>query len=360
VRGAISIGRRLLDPLAELVKIDPKSIGVGQYQHDVDQTLLKKKLSEVVESCVNFIGVDLNLASVELLSYVAGLKRDIAVNIIAYRNEHGAFTDRTQLLDVPKLGKKAFENAAGFLRIKNSANPLDDSAVHPESYAIVERMAAKVNLPVKQLIANNDAIAQLNPQDFITDTAGSATIKDIIDELRKPGRDPRSEFVAAKFRDDVTKIADLTKGMILEGVVTNVANFGAFVDIGVHQDGLVHISKMGIQYVTDPNAVVKVGQVLKVKVVDVDEALNRISLSMNLEEERPVPERRVEQRQTGQTPRYTGPQKGREGDRRPHQQQGQQQRSDRKPMPQKPQKFQKPQEPKKNYTLQDLIKKFNA
>ncbi|NJR68832.1 MAG: RNA-binding transcriptional accessory protein [Synechococcales cyanobacterium CRU_2_2] len=281
VRGAISIGRRLQDPLAELVKIDPKSIGVGQYQHDVDQKLLKQKLAETVESCVNYVGVDLNTASKELLMYVSGISGTIANNIVAYRNEHGAFGDRKQLLKVPKLGPKAFEQCAGFLRIRNGKNPLDNTAVHPESYRIVSTILqdCQIVLTSKDELKGLE-IDRIDLQRYVTETVGEPTLRDILTELEKPGRDPRAQFTYAQFRDDINAISDLKEGMELEGIVTNVANFGAFVDIGVHQDGLVHVSQLANQFVSDPKQVVKVGQVVKVRVMEVNEKLKRIGLSI--------------------------------------------------------------------------------
>lgn len=284
VRGAVSIGRRLQDPLAELVKIDPKSLGVGQYQHDVDQKLLKKKLDEVTESCVNYVGVDLNTASKELLSYVAGVNSAAAKSIVEFRNQNGAFKDRAALLGVPKVGPKLFEQAAGFLRIRGGTNPLDNTAVHPESYSIVEKMAADLKVPVEELVKRPDAASSIDVKSYTTETAGEITVRDILEELAKKGRDPREEFKYASFRPDIKEPKDLQTQMQLEGVVTNVANFGAFVDIGVHQDGLVHISQLANRYVKDANEIVKVGQVVKVKVLEVDLALNRISLSMRLED----------------------------------------------------------------------------
>jgi protein Tex len=280
IRGAISIARRLQDPLAELVKIDPKSIGVGQYQHDVDQKLLKRKLEDTVESCVNFVGVDLNTASKELLTFVSGITGAIANNIVAYRNEHGAFKQRKELLKVAKLGPKAFEQAAGFLRIREGKNPLDNTAVHPESYAIVEKMAKDLSVPLVQIAQIPAQIKGKPLQPYTTATVGEPTLRDILAELEKPGRDPREEFKYATFQDDITDMKDLQVGMSLEGVVTNVANFGAFVDIGVHQDGLVHISQLADKFVSDPKQIVKVGQVVKVTVLEVNVALKRVSLSM--------------------------------------------------------------------------------
>ena len=279
VRGAISIARRLQDPLAEMVKTDPKSIGVGQYQHDVDQRKLKHSLAAVVESCVNRVGVDLNTASADLLKYVSGIGDKLAQNVIAYRDQHGRFTGRTQLREVEGFGDKTFEQAAGFLRIKDGDQPLDRTAVHPESYPLVERMAASLNVGVAELIENP---AQINAIDFkaVEVEAGKYTVGDIREELLKPGRDPRDKFVVPKFREDVKDIADLKEGMELEGTVTNVTNFGAFVDLGVHQDGLVHISELSHKYVQDARQAVKVGDIVKVKVIGVDSGMKRISLSM--------------------------------------------------------------------------------
>ena len=282
VRGAISIGRRLQDPLAELVKIDPKSIGVGQYQHDVDQKLLKKKLEETVESCVNFVGVDLNTASKELLTFVSGLSASVAHNIITYRNQNGAFRDRRHLLKVPKLGAKAFEQAAGFLRIRSGDHPLDNTAVHPESYKVVEAIARDLKVALSDISQAADKLKTVNLKQYVTDVIGEPTLRDILQELEKPGRDPRAEFKYATFNDAIQKISDLQIGMEIEGIITNVANFGAFVDIGVHQDGLVHISQLADRFVSDPKQIVKVGQVVKVRVLEVSESLKRISLSMKL------------------------------------------------------------------------------
>ncbi|MDZ8030528.1 Tex family protein [Nostoc sp. DedSLP04] len=280
VRGAISIGRRLQDPLAELVKIDPKSIGVGQYQHDVDQKLLKKKLDDTVESCVNYVGVDLNTASKELLTSVSGITATVANNIVAHRNQNGAFKNRRQLLKIPKLGPKAFEQAAGFLRIRGGDNPLDNTAVHPESYSVVEAIASDLNVPLNQVTQIAEKLKKTNLKKYVTDSVGEPTLRDILSELEKPGRDPRAEFKYATFKEGINEIRDLKVGMELEGIVTNVANFGAFVDIGVHQDGLVHISQLADRFVDDPNKIVKVGQVVKVQVLEINEKLKRISLSM--------------------------------------------------------------------------------
>lgn len=286
VRGAISIGRRLQDPLAELVKIDPKSIGVGQYQHDVDQKLLRKKLDDTVESCVNYVGVDLNTASKELLTFVSGLTPTIAKNIVTYRNENGAFPNRRRLLKVAKLGPKAFEQSAGFLRIRGGDNPLDNTAVHPESYPVVEAIAKDIGVPLKQIPKAADRLKSIDLKKYVTDTVGLPTLKDIIRELEKPGRDPRAEFKYATFKEGVKEMSDLKVGMELEGIVTNVANFGAFVDIGVHQDGLVHISQLADRFVDDPKEIVKVGQVVNVRVLSVDEKLKRIGLSMRAAQQR--------------------------------------------------------------------------
>lgn len=279
-RGAVSIARRLQDPLAELVKIDPKSIGVGQYQHDVNQTALSAQLDAVVEDCVNAVGVDVNTASAALLRRVSGLTSAQAASLVAYREENGAFPDRKALLNVPRFGAKSFEQAAGFLRITGGTNPLDASAVHPESYPVVERILKKVKKGIADVIGNKALLATLQPRDFTDDTFGIPTVRDILNELEKPGRDPRPEFRTAAFDEAVREVADLKPGMQLEGTVTNVAAFGAFVDIGVHQDGLVHISQIADRFVKDPRTVVRVGQIVKVRVLDVDARRNRISLSM--------------------------------------------------------------------------------
>ena len=280
VRGAVSIGRRLMDPLAELVKIDPKSIGVGQYQHDVDQKKLGESLDQTVMSCVNAVGVELNTASQQLLSYVSGVGPSLAGNIINYRDENGGFKNRKELLKVPRLGDKAFEQCAGFLRIHGGENPLDQSAVHPESYHIVEKMAKRLNVKVKDLIGNKELIAKINPKDYVEQDFGLETINDILKELEKPGRDPRQTFEAFEFDKDIRSIEDLKPGMTLNGIVTNITAFGAFVDIGVHQDGLVHISQMADHYIKDPNEVVRLNQRVRVKVLEVDIDRKRISLSM--------------------------------------------------------------------------------
>ena len=282
VRGAVSIGRRLMDPLAELVKIDPKSIGVGQYQHDVDQTLLKHSLDQTVESCVNSVGVDLNTASQHLLMYVSGLGATLAKNIVDYRREHGAFTSRAQLLKVPRLGPSAYQQCAGFLRIRDGKNPLDNSAVHPESYAIVEQMAKDQGCSVSDLINNKDKRDAIQLNKYVTPDVGMPTLTDILAELEKPGRDPREQLEAFEFDKNVSTIDDLVEGMILPGIVTNITNFGAFVDIGVHQDGLVHISQMANRRIAHPLDVVKLHQHVTVRVIEVDHRRHRISLSMKV------------------------------------------------------------------------------
>lgn len=285
IRGAISIARRLQDPLAELVKIEPKSIGVGQYQHDVSQTRLGKTLDAVVEDCVNAVGVEVNTASVPLLARVAGLNQTIASNIVEFRNKNGALKNRKQLMEVSRLGAKAFEQAAGFLRIAGGDNPLDASAVHPESYVVVEKIAKKNGRDIKALIGDTGFLRGLKPQEYVDEKFGLPTVTDIIKELDKPGRDPRPEFKTATFQEGVETLKDLVPGMILEGTVTNVTNFGAFVDVGVHQDGLVHISALSENFVKDPHAVVKAGDIVKVKVMEVDVQRKRIAMSMRLGDE---------------------------------------------------------------------------
>ncbi len=280
VRGAVSIGRRLMDPLAELVKIDPKSIGVGQYQHDVDQTKLKKSLDTTVESCVNLVGVNVNTASVHLLTYISGLGPTLAKNIVDYRRDNGAFTSRAQLKKVPRLGPAAFEQCAGFLRVDGAKNPLDNSAVHPERYTVVESMAKDMGCSVGQLIGNNEKIRQIPLAKYVTAEVGMPTLNDIVAELEKPGRDPREDLEEFAFDECVHTVADLVPGMLLPGIVTNITKFGAFVDVGVHQDGLVHVSQLANRYVADPAEVVKLHQHVQVKVVEVDTRRNRISLTM--------------------------------------------------------------------------------
>jgi uncharacterized protein len=292
LRGAVSIARRLQDPLAELVKIDPKSIGVGQYQHDVNQVRLARMLDAVVEDCVNSVGVDVNTASAPLLARISGLNSTLAANIVSYRDQHGAFASRRQLQQVPRLGEKTFEQAAGFLRIMNAAgegaNPLDASAVHPEAYPLVERVLADIRKSLPEVIGNGKLLRALEPARYIDAKFGLPTVQDMLRELEKPGRDPRPEFKVAAFREGVREIKDLEPGMLLEGVVTNVTNFGAFVDIGVHQDGLVHVSALSHRYVKDPHSVVKAGDVVKVKVLEVDAARKRIALTLRLADAVPV------------------------------------------------------------------------
>jgi uncharacterized protein len=280
VRGAVSIGRRLMDPLAELVKIDAKAIGVGQYQHDVDQSALKRSLDDVVMSCVNAVGVEVNTASKQLLSYVSGLGPQLAANIVKHRNEHGPFRNRAEFRKVPKLGPKAFEQCAGFLRIRDGMNPLDASAVHPESYPVVDAMARDLRCSVSDLLQDATLRTQIDPAKYVTQKVGEPTLKDILQELAKPGRDPREHFEAFQFSESVEKLEDVKKGMKLPGIVTNITAFGAFVDIGVHQDGLVHISQLSNRFVKDPNDVVKLQQKVIVTVLDVDLQRKRISLSM--------------------------------------------------------------------------------
>ena len=280
VRGAVSIGRRLMDPLAELVKIDPKSIGVGQYQHDVDQTKLKHSLDQTVESCVNLVGVNLNTASQHLLTYVSGLGPALAQNIVEYRTAHGAFTSRVQLKKVPRLGPAAYQQCAGFLRIPNAKNPLDNSAVHPESYAVVEQMAKDCQCTVADLISQKETREKIDIKRYVTSDIGLPTLTDIMKELEKPGRDPREQIEEFEFDASVQTLDDLHEGMVLPGIVTNITNFGAFVDIGVHQDGLVHVSQLANRYVSDPTQVVRLHQHVQVRVIGVDVRRQRISLSM--------------------------------------------------------------------------------
>ncbi|WP_017007005.1 helix-hairpin-helix domain-containing protein, partial [Enterovibrio norvegicus] len=285
LRGAVSIARRLQDPLAELVKIDPKSIGVGQYQHDVSQSQLAKRLDAVVEDCVNAVGVDVNSASAALLTRVAGLSTTMAANIVAFRDDNGRFADRKTLLKVPRLGPKAYEQCAGFLRVMNGKNPLDSSSVHPEAYPVVKRIADNTGKAIDAMIGNHDFLRSLNAANYADNTFGLPTVTDILSELAKPGRDPRPEFKTATFAAGINEVKDLEPGMILEGSITNVTAFGAFVDIGVHQDGLVHISALSDKFISDPREVVKAGDVVKVKVMDVDLQRKRIALSMRLNDE---------------------------------------------------------------------------
>jgi uncharacterized protein len=281
----VSIARRLQDPLAELVKIDPKSIGVGQYQHDVSQTKLARNLDAVVEDCVNAVGVDVNTASVPLLTRISGLNASLASNIVSYRDANGAFKSRNELKKVPRLGDKTFEQAAGFLRVPNGDNPLDSSSVHPEAYPVVEKIIVDLNKSIKEILGDSRALKGLNPSKYTDERFGLPTVQDIFKELEKPGRDPRPEFKTATFADGVEKVGDLRPGMILEGVVTNVAAFGAFVDIGVHQDGLVHVSALSNTFVKDPHTIVKAGQIVKVKVMEVDLQRQRIALTMRMGDE---------------------------------------------------------------------------
>ncbi len=302
-RGAVSIARRVQDPLAELVKIDPKAIGVGQYQHDVNQSRLARALDTRVEDCVNAVGVDVNTASVELLRYVAGITPTVAEAIVAHRNQHGPFRNRQQLKKVKRLGEKMFEQCAGFLRIRNGDEPLDQSAVHPEAYPLVENMLKHLDGDIRSLLGQGEKLSRINPHDFVSQRYGLATVKDVINELKKPGRDPRGHFRAARFDQSVQKIGDLKPGMVLEGQVTNVTAFGAFVDIGVHQDGLVHISQLANHFVKSPADVVKTGDILKVKVLAVDPARQRISLTARLEEKAPpAAGQPLNQTATGKTP----------------------------------------------------------
>jgi uncharacterized protein len=289
VRGAVSIGRRLMDPLAELVKIDPKSIGVGQYQHDVNQFRLKEKLDQTVVSCVNSVGVNLNTASKHLLSYVSGIGAGLAENIVRYRSENGKFNDRNQLLKVTRLGEKAYEQCAGFLRIQNGINPLDQSAVHPEAYPVIEQMAKDLGIEIKSLIANEIALNNIDPKKYVSEKLGELTIKDVLNELKKPGLDPRSDLEEFEYAS-IYKIEDVHLGMIVPGVVTNITRFGAFVDIGVKQDGLVHVSEIAHQYITDPNEVLKLNDKVQVKVMEVDIARKRIALSIKQTKDAPSKE----------------------------------------------------------------------
>ena len=298
LRGAVSIARRLQDPLAELVKIDPKSIGVGQYQHDLSQTRLARSLDAVVEDCVNAVGVDLNTASVPLLARISGLSTTMAANIVAHRDANGPFTSRAALKKVPRLGEKTFEQAAGFLRVSRGDNPLDASSVHPEAYPLVFRILTDIKKDIREVIGDGKLLKSLDANKYIDEKFGLPTVRDILKELEKPGRDPRPEFKSASFREGVESLKDLTPGMLLEGVITNVANFGAFVDIGVHQDGLVHISALSDRYVKDPHEVVKTGDVVKVKVLEVDEQRKRIALTMRLADELPRDRRVVPVRAT--------------------------------------------------------------
>ena len=283
LRGAVSIARRLQDPLAELVKIDPKSIGVGQYQHDVNQTELARQLDAVVEDCVNAVGVDLNTASPQLLARVSGLSAAVAGSIVRHRDGKGAFRNRAQLLEVTGLGPKTFEQAAGFLRIREGDNPLDMSGVHPETYPLVEKILGHIGRPIQELIGNTDVLRKLLPEKLADERFGPITVKDVLGELEKPGRDPRPDFKVARFNEGVEDLKDLREGMVLEGTVSNVAQFGAFIDLGVHQDGLVHVSQLANRFIQDAREVVKTGDIVKVRVLEIDMARKRISLSMKLD-----------------------------------------------------------------------------
>jgi uncharacterized protein len=378
VRGAISIARRFQDPLAELVKVDPKSIGVGQYQHDVNQTALKKSLDEVVESCVNRVGVDVNSASYKLLAYVAGIGEGLAKNILQHRFEHGAFRTREQLMEVSRFGGKAFQQAAGFLRIHDGENPLDASAVHPESYPVVQRICQLAGKTVPELIGNDSLLDGLDPKLFVDDRFGVETVKDIIAELKKPGRDPRQRFEAVQFMEGVNKPSDLEAGMELQGIVTNVTEFGAFVDIGVHQDGLVHLSEISHSYVKSPSDVLSVGQAVKVKVLAVDLQSKRIGLSIKAlqaapagqrpdgprperHHHRPHHDRRPEQPRENRPPRPAHAQKpreeGRRDERRPEQRGHAQRDAAQRDTPQRDVAHRKPEV--KGASLDDLLAKFN-
>ncbi|MGE3520753.1 MAG: helix-hairpin-helix domain-containing protein, partial [Vicinamibacterales bacterium] len=298
LRGAVSIARRLQDPLAELVRIEPKAIGVGQYQHDVNQMLMARKLDAVVEDCVNAVGADVNTASVPLLARISGLGQTTARNIVAFRDAHGPFRTRQDMLRVPRLGERTFQQAAGFLRIIGGDNPLDASAVHPEAYPVVERIVARTGVPVPQLIGKSALLSALEPAWFADEQFGVPTVRDILAELEKPGRDPRPEFRTAVFKEGVHDLRDLEVGMRLEGVVTNVANFGAFVDVGVHQDGLVHVSQLADRFVKDPRDVVKAGDIVTVKVIDVDLKRRRIALTMKRDDAPASPRRDPSTRDT--------------------------------------------------------------
>lgn len=319
IRGAVSIARRLQDPLAELVKIEPKSIGVGQYQHDVNQAGLSQTLDAVVEDCVNAVGVDVNTASPAILGYIAGLNKAIAQQIVEYRKTNGRFDNREQLKNVPRLGERTFEQAAGFLRIQDGEQPLDASAVHPESYALVEQIATAKDTTVKSLIANSEIIRSVDAQSLVSAEYGLLTIQDVLNELEKPARDPRPEFRTAKFREDITTVAQLSEGLQLEGVVTNVTNFGAFVDVGVHQDGLVHISELSNSFVSDPHKVVKPGQIVQVRVLSVDIERNRVNLSMKAEGAVPARAPRQAQERTERKPQGQRPSRSRDEQKRPQQ-----------------------------------------
>ena len=340
IRGAISIARRFQDPLAELVKVEPKSIGVGQYQHDVNQTALKKSLDGVVESCVNRVGVDLNSASYRLLSYVAGIGEALAKNIVQHRFEHGAFKRRTQLMEVPRFGERAFQQAAGFLRIRDGEDPLDSSAVHPESYSVVERICQAAETPLPELVGNTTVLDSLDPAGFVDERFGIETLNDILSELKKPGRDPRRRFEPVQFKEGVHKPGDLQIGMELQGIVTNVTDFGAFVDVGVHQDGLVHLSEISHRFVKNPSSVLTVGQAVKVKVLALDLPAKRIGLSIKAMLQPPAAKPKPEQVRSDRPPRPEGRAKNRPA-----------------PKPETPRKEARPPQVR-HATLEDLISKF--
>ena len=360
VRGAISIARRLQDPLAELVKIDPKAIGVGQYQHDVDQRLLRRKLEETVQSCVNYVGVDLNTASTELLRFVAGINAGLARSLVAYRNDHGPFSSREQLHEIPQLGPKSFEQAAGFLRVRGGSDPLDNTGVHPERYELARTIVNELGLRLEDVPKNQGRLKEVDVKKYVSEEVGEPTIKDILEEIARPGRDPRRQFRYATFKEGISDIKDLTPGLELEGVVTNVTNFGAFVDVGVHHDGLVHVSQLADRYVADPKSVVRVGQIVKVKVLEVNETQKRISLTMKgFAPPRPKkparkPQNRQQQGQQHQGQQHPGkPQESKQQQgQQPREQQGRQDKREQKPRP----------EPRdeRTYTLEDLKSKFNS
>jgi uncharacterized protein len=356
VRGAISIARRLQDPLAELVKIDPKAIGVGQYQHDVDQRLLRRKLEETVQSCVNYVGVDLNTASTELLRFVAGINAGLARSVVTYRNEHGPFSSREQLHEIPQLGPKSFEQAAGFLRVRGGGNPLDNTGVHPERYDLARAIVGDLGLRLEDVPRNQGRLKEVDMKKYASEDVGEPTIKDILEEIARPGRDPRRQFRYATFKEGISEIKDLTPGLELEGVVTNVTNFGAFVDVGVHHDGLVHVSQLADRYVADPKSVVRVGQIVKVKVLEVNEAQKRISLTMKgfapPRPKRPAKKPQKRQGEGQQQGQQQGRQQGRPQGQQPGEQHPQQEKREQKPRP----------EPRdeRTYTLEDLKSKFNS
>lgn len=345
LRGAVSIGRRLQDPLAEMVKIEPKAIGIGQYQHDVDQKLLRRKLEETVESCVNYVGVDVNTASRELLRFVSGINAGVADSLIAYRNQHGAFPNREALKQIPKFGPRTFEQCAGFLRVRGGDVPLDITSVHPESYDVAQQILQDLHLTLDELAKSPEALAAVDVKRYVSETTGEPTVRDILQELRKPGRDPRESFVTPTFREDIKELKDLKPGIVLEGIVTNVANFGAFVDIGVHHDGLVHVSQLADKFVGDPKSVVKVGQIVKVRVLEVNEQQKRVSLSMRSGDRPKQPPKKKERKDDRTEDRKEG-RKDAGADRR---------RPDPRPKPE----THEPREPQPKYTVEDLKAKFN-